>query len=70
MLKKLKGLGIGLGFILLIFAVLYGLSWIITCGLIKLVTLCFGWTFSWPIATGIWFIMLLAKTVFGGESND
>lgn len=70
MLKKLKGLGIGLGFILLIFAVLYGLSWIATCGLIKLVTLCFGWTFSWPIATGIWFIMLLAKTVFGGNSND
>ena len=69
MLKKLKDLGLGLGFILLIFAGVYGLSWIATCGLIKLVTLCFGWTFSWPIATGIWFVMLLAKAVFGGKSK-
>lgn len=38
----------------LIFVLGYALSWIITCGLIALVCLCFGWTFSWLIATGIW----------------
>ena len=44
-------------FIMLIAA--FGVSWIATCGLIKLITLCFGWTFSWSIATGIWLIMLV-----------
>lgn len=39
-------------------------SWICTCGVIKLVTMCFGWTFSWRIATGIWLVMCLARTVF------
>lgn len=43
----------------------YALSWIITCGLIKLVTLCFGWTFSWSIATGIWIMLCILKTMFG-----
>lgn len=42
-----------------IFAFVMGLSWIITCGLIKLITLCFGWAFSWAIATGIWLVMCL-----------
>lgn len=44
---------------ILIFVLLMGLSWIITCGLIKLITLCFGLTFSWAIATGIWLVMCL-----------
>lgn len=45
--------------ILLIFAVLLCISWIGTCGIIWLITLCFGLTFSWPIATGIWLILCL-----------
>ena len=40
-------------------------SWIVTCGIIKLITLCFGLAFSWLIATGIWLVLLLLKTVFG-----
>ena len=40
------------------------LSWICTCGVVKLVTMCFDWTYSWPIATGIWLLMCLARTVF------
>lgn len=46
---------------------LYGISWIAACGIIKLITLCFGWTFSWPIATGIWLVMCLLRTLFGGK---
>lgn len=45
----------------------YALSWIATCGLIKLITMCFGLTFSWAIATGIWLIMCIAKSMFGGK---
>lgn len=46
---------------------LYGISWLAACGIIKLITLCFGWTFSWPIATGIWLVMCLLRTLFGGK---
>ena len=42
----------------------YGLSWIITCGVIKLITICFGLTFKWSIATGIWLIICLLKAIF------
>lgn len=41
---------------------LYGLSWLLTCGIIKLITLCFGWTFTWPVATGIWLVLCLAES--------
>ena len=40
-------------------------SWVVTCGIIKLVTLCFGWSFNWLIASGIWLVMILARSVFG-----
>ena len=47
---------------ILIFA--YGFSWILICGIIKLITMCFGLTFKWSIATGIWLIMCLLSMVF------
>lgn len=50
-------------FILMLAAGL-GISWICTCGVIKLITMCFGWTFTWGTATGIWLLMMLARTVF------
>ena len=45
------------------------LSWIVTCGFIKLITICFGWTFKWSIATGIWLILLLLETTLKPESK-
>lgn len=50
-----------IGAVLLILLVI---SWLMTCGLIKLITLCFGLTFSWAVATGIWFIMWLLRSIF------
>ena len=41
------------------------LSWITTCGIVKLITWCFGWTFSWAVATGIWALILLFRSIFG-----
>lgn len=54
---------------IILVALVHALSWIVTCGLIKLITLCFGWTFSWGMATGIWLILEIAKSVFGGKSK-
>ena len=50
--------------VILILVLLYGVSWIATCGIIKLITLCFGWTFKWSIATGIWLIICILKSIF------
>lgn len=56
--------------VIAIIALLYGLSWIVTCGVIKLITLCFGWTFKWNVATGIWLIMCLLQAVFKTTVNN
>lgn len=48
----------------------FGFSWIVTCGVIKLITMCFGWQFKWSIATGIWLVMCLARTVFKNNSSS
>lgn len=47
--------------VFVVVAILYGISWIAACGIIKLITMCFGWTFSWGVATGIWLILCLVK---------
>lgn len=46
-----------------------GLSWALTCGLIYLITLCFAWTFTWPIATGIWLILFLVSSFFRSSNS-
>lgn len=50
--------------VVLILIAAYGLSWIVTCGIIKLITMCFGLTFKWSIATGIWLIICILKSIF------
>ena len=41
----------------------YGLSWLFTVGIIKLITICFGIGFSLLTATGIWLVMLLVGNI-------
>lgn len=64
MKEKIKQGGIVAVGVILILAVFYGISWIATCGLIKLITMCFGLNFSWTIATGIWLIICILKSIF------
>lgn len=63
-LARVIGTGIG---VLSAVVMIYALSWIITCGIIKLITMCFGLTFSWGIATGIWLIYILLKSLFSNN---
>lgn len=64
------GAGAAIGvFTIIIMGLAYGLSWIVTCGIIKLITLCFGWTFKWSIATGIWLIIIIAKSIFSHHTT-
>lgn len=55
--------------VIVILALLYGFSWIVTCGIIKLITMCFGLTFKWSIATGIWLVLTLLSIYFKPNSN-
>lgn len=50
--------------VILILVAAYGASWILTCGVIKLITMCFGLSFKWSTATGIWLVLLVLETVF------
>ncbi len=63
--RSIKKMGCLLGSILAIimYAMVCAISWIITCGLVKLITLCFGLTFSWAIATGVWLVLFIARAV-------
>ena len=63
MKEKIKEGGIVAIFIILILAFCIGMSWIITCGIIKLITMCFGWEFSWTVSTGIWLIMIMMRNI-------
>lgn len=56
--------------VLFLRAALIAFNWIVICGIVKLITLCFGWTFSWPIATGIWLVMILLRMVFVQSSSS
>lgn len=49
------------------FLVSKGISLIVTCGSIKLITLCFGWEFRWSIAIGIWLIIGLLHNILVGN---
>ena len=62
--KKIAEGGIAAIIFIVIVAFAYGVSWITTCGVIKLVTMCFDLTFKWLTATGIWLILILVSNIF------
>lgn len=49
---------------LMVLIVALAISWAVTTGIIWLICLCFGWTFSLLIATGVWLILTLIASVF------
>ena len=67
-MKKFKGNIAEGGIVALIsIAILIGLgsiSWLITCGIFYLITLCFSLKFSWLTATGVWLVMILLRSIF------
>ena len=56
--------------VLLVMIASLGISWLVTVGIIKLITICFGWPFSLLTATWIWLIMMLARGVFKSKSGN
>ena len=52
---------------LLIAVMAYAISWAITCGLIAILFMCFGWEFSLAIATGIWIVICILRSIFNSS---
>ena len=70
MKDKIKQGGIVAVVVILLLIVCYGISWIVTCGIIKLITMCFGLEFSLAVATGIWLIICILKSIFNVTVNN
>lgn len=67
---KNKGDNIVIGLALFGFlAICYGVSWLAMCGIIKLITMCFGLSFKWSVATGVWLILCVLKMTFHKSKN-
>ncbi len=58
------GFAIGCLLALLLLLALCSISWLLTCGLVYLITLCFELAFSWAWATGVWLILWLLGSIF------
>lgn len=49
---------------------LFAASWIMTCGFVYLIMCCFGLTYTWSIATGVWLsLVLLSLFLKSGSSS-
>lgn len=57
---------IGIIVTLVILAIFYGISFGITGLIIKGICWAFGFAFSWRLALGIWLILALIGSIFGG----
>ena len=57
---------IGIIVTLIILAIFYGISFGITGLIIKGICWAFGFAFSWRLALGIWLILALVGSIFGG----
>ena len=55
---------------LLLLAIIFGISWAVTCGILWLAAWCFGLVFDLKIATGVWLILLLVKSLFKAASSS
>ena len=57
------GFAIGCLLALLCMAALCAVSWLLTCGVVYLIMLCFDIAFSWAIATGVWLVLWLLGSI-------
>lgn len=58
------GFAFGCILALLAVALTFSISWIVTCGIVYLIMMCFALEFSWTIATGVWLVMFLLGSIF------
>lgn len=56
--------------ILLVVAIVEAISFAISAGLIWVLSLCFGFTFTWKLALGLWIVFLIVQGIFKPHSKN
>jgi len=52
-----------------IFAIMCGISFGVTAGVIKALSFCFGFIFTWKLALGVWIILWVLTALFKGRER-
>ncbi len=52
------------------FIIVMVISFLVTAGLIKVLSLCFGFVFSWKLALGIWVLFILIKWLLPSANKN
>ena len=55
--------------ILLLIVADIAISWLGCMGIIKLITMCFGWEFRFATATGVWLVWIIVAYAFGNKGS-
>lgn len=53
----------------IVYGIKYGITWLIVCGMLRLIAWCFNLSFSWPAATCIWAALLFLKWAYNRYKN-
>jgi len=53
-----------------IFAILCIISFFVTAGIIKALSFCFGFTFTWKLVLGVWIILWVLNALFKKKSEE
>jgi hypothetical protein len=56
--------------ILVLLLTVFGINFLISAGVMWLICLCFGLTFSWRIVLGIWLVLVLLSWFFKSVNNN
>ena len=56
--------------VVIIVIVLTALSWLVTCGVVKVLSMCFSFAYSWKLATGIWLVCLMLRWIISAAKQE
>ena len=49
---------------------IYSLSYFGVCVIVKALSICFGFVFTWKLATGIWIVCMLLRWIISAAKSD
>lgn len=51
------------------FIIIEALSLLVTCVLVKILSICFGFAFTWKLAIGIWIVISILKSIISAAKG-
>lgn len=56
--------------VVIVVIALTALSWLVTCGVVKVLSMCFSFAYSWKLATGIWLVCLMLRWIISAAKQE